>query len=57
MNASYLSEKFDERERRVIYALLEQILEQRPWRGFEWSPIWRKVFESTDGLASTIHPQ
>jgi hypothetical protein len=49
MNASYLSENFNEQERRIIHALLEQMIERKPWRGIQWSPIWRKVFESKDG--------
>lgn len=32
-NASYLNMHFNEEERRVIYALLEEIIEQAPWRG------------------------
>jgi hypothetical protein len=30
---TYLSTQFDEQRRRVIYALLEEIIEQAPWQG------------------------
>jgi hypothetical protein len=32
-NATYLGSHFGEAERRVIYALLEEIIEKVPWRG------------------------
>jgi hypothetical protein len=31
--ASYLTDEFDERQRQIIYALLEEIIEQVPWQG------------------------
>jgi hypothetical protein len=31
--ASYLADQFDEPHRRVIYSLLEEIIEQAPWQG------------------------
>lgn len=42
-NASYLGKHFNEEERRVLYALLEEIIEQAPWRGIEWSPIYKRI--------------
>ena len=38
-NASFLSAHFGDADRRVIYALLEEILEQAPWEGVDWSKI------------------
>jgi hypothetical protein len=32
-NASYINQNFNEKERRVIYALLEGVIEQAPWPG------------------------
>lgn len=44
-NASYLNANFNEVERRVIYALLEEIVEQAPTRVI--SPqIWRKIYST-----------
>jgi hypothetical protein len=45
-NASYLNKHFTEMERRVIVALLEEIIEQHSWRGIEWSRVWRRVYET-----------
>jgi hypothetical protein len=38
--ANYLADQFDEPQRRVIYALLEEVIEQVPWQGVRgvWSP-------------------
>jgi hypothetical protein len=43
-NASYLNANFNEAERRVIYALLEEIIEQAPWSGVDWMKISERVF-------------
>jgi len=43
-NASYLNAHFNEAERRVIYALLEEIIEQAPWHGIEWSLIFERIY-------------
>ena len=42
-NASYLNTHFNENERRVIYGLSEEIIEQAPWRGIQWYPIVNAV--------------
>lgn len=39
-NANYLNKHFSEQERRIIYALLEGIIEQVPWHGIEWSSVY-----------------
>jgi hypothetical protein len=44
-HASYINENFNENERRVIYALLEEIIEQVPWRGIRWYPMERAISE------------
>jgi hypothetical protein len=43
-NASYLNMHFSESERRVIYALLEEIIEQAPWHGIDWSPVFERIY-------------
>jgi hypothetical protein len=43
MNASYLNSHFNETERRVIYALLEEIMEQAPWQGISWGTVIEKI--------------
>jgi hypothetical protein len=42
-NASYINDNFNEAERRVIYGLLEEILEQAPWNGVQWFYVVRKI--------------
>jgi hypothetical protein len=44
LNASYLNMHFDEATRRVIYALLEEIIEHAPWRGVDWSQVCERVY-------------
>jgi len=46
MNASYLNQEFNEHERRVIYALLEGVIEQIPWRGINWYQVFNAVSEA-----------
>ncbi len=43
-NASYLAQHFNEGERRIIYALLEEIIEQAPWKGIEWHQIFERIY-------------
>ncbi len=43
-HANYLSEHFDETQRRVLYSLLEEIIEQAPWDGISWSQVGDKVY-------------
>ena len=45
MNANMLGQHFDEAQRRVIYALVEEIIEKAPWNGIEWSSISQKIIE------------
>jgi hypothetical protein len=47
-NASYLNKHFNEEERRIIFALLEEIIEQHYWRGIQWSGVWRRVYETPE---------
>ena len=35
-NASYINHHFDAAQRRVLYALLEEVIELVPWRGIDW---------------------
>jgi hypothetical protein len=44
-NASYLNKHFNETERRVIFGLLEEIIEQDSWRGIEWWRVWERVYK------------
>jgi hypothetical protein len=46
-NASYLNRHFNEEERRVIYALLEEIIEQNHWHGIEWYPVYHKIYDKS----------
>jgi len=46
MNASYLNQEFNEHERRVIYALLEEVIEQIPWRGVNWYEVLEAVSDA-----------
>jgi hypothetical protein len=48
-NASYLNRHFNETERRVIYALLEEIIEQAPWGGIEWGPVYDQISKYRTG--------
>ncbi|MGO8846642.1 MAG: hypothetical protein ACLQFI_15160 [Methylocella sp.] len=43
-NASYLNTHFNEKERRIIYALLEEIIEQTPWHGMDLSLILERIY-------------
>jgi hypothetical protein len=42
-NASYLNRHFNQAERRILYALLEEIIEQAPWRGIDWGPVFDRL--------------
>jgi hypothetical protein len=42
-NASHINRHFNEQERRVIYALVEGVIEQARWRGISWSPIFERI--------------
>jgi hypothetical protein len=51
-NATYLGSIFGEPERRVIYALLEEIIEQRPWKGLiisKWGSENRNLYSANIG--------
>jgi len=44
-NASHLNFHFNDGERRIIYALLEEIIEQAPWRGISLSALWEGLHD------------
>src|SRR5208282_109747 len=44
MNASYLADYFDEDKRRVIYALLEEIIEQAPTPVIDYGHTYKKTY-------------
>lgn len=43
-NASYISQHFDADQRRVLYALLEEVIEMVPWRGINWMLVFSLVY-------------
>lgn len=43
-NASYINSRFDEIQRRVLYALLEELLECVRWRGVDWGLVSEFVY-------------
>jgi hypothetical protein len=44
-HASYLADHFDPGQRRVLYALLEEIIESVPWRGIDVGKIFARITE------------
>lgn len=43
-NASYINKNFDDRQRRILYALLEEVIESVPWRGMDWGLVCERVY-------------
>jgi hypothetical protein len=43
MNASFLNHHFNEAERRVIYALLEEIIKLALWQGISWGKVVERI--------------
>ncbi len=43
-NASYINHHFDDKQRRVFYALLEEIIEMVRWRGVIWGLVCSRVY-------------
>jgi len=43
--ASYLAQHFNEQQRRIIYALLEEVIAQAPWLGIDPSLLWGKIYK------------